>query len=274
MIISENIKYLKHILNGKLYYKELFYDEDFIFVLNKPSKYNYVNGLQLWKAAKNNIVDVVNNSDFKLTNDELNVVKTLNKFYKNEYYKESTYTTNICINYKDIKISLLAQRLNFKIEKVIELIGDLFSKGFYVLPKHSYDYIYLFRMKGTDYFKIGVSSNPFIRKYNIETSSPIEIELLFIHNFYGNIWYYEKTLHQLFDKYRVQGEWFKLSGKNLIYYTIRTIFLLKDFDNQKHGEFTEDTVPILGLAEFFKKQKFWNTKLRKTLIPDHNPYAD
>ena len=70
----------------------------------------------------------------------------------------------------------------------------------------TYGYVYIGHRHGLT--KIGISSNPFARKRQIETASGISFECFFVFYTYANK-ACEKYLLGLCGDTRVDGEWFK-----------------------------------------------------------------
>lgn len=85
-----------------------------------------------------------------------------------------------------------------------------------VLKEHSYakEGLYVLRTAGTDLYKIGITKDLKKRLSNIQTGSPIPIE---IYAFYPTEEYksLEQSLHKLFHKRTIGGEWFKLSKEDI-----------------------------------------------------------
>jgi len=71
----------------------------------------------------------------------------------------------------------------------------------------SAQYIYVFRLEGTAYYKIGVSNNPKKRRRTLSTGSPIGIEIVCAfesRDCCGG----ERRLHAMFAANRHKNEWF------------------------------------------------------------------
>ena len=64
--------------------------------------------------------------------------------------------------------------------------------------------------------KIGIASDVYSRLGNLNTASPIELELLFWIQC-DNARRTEVSLHNIFESKRVKGEWFKLTDEDLIW---------------------------------------------------------
>jgi hypothetical protein len=69
-------------------------------------------------------------------------------------------------------------------------------------------YVYLVWAKGTDMYKIGSAGYPEKRLPQLQTGSPVELELIASKAF-ENHEFEEKRLHLYWRLFRVQGEWFK-----------------------------------------------------------------
>ena len=73
-------------------------------------------------------------------------------------------------------------------------------------------YLYLIKMSGTSWVKIGISNNYKNRLKNLQTSSPKTLKLVaVIKTDYATI--YEKILHCHYNNLKMQGEWFNFKDK-------------------------------------------------------------
>jgi len=72
--------------------------------------------------------------------------------------------------------------------------------------------VYLIRMAGTDYYKIGVSRNAKVRLACIQSSSPFAVVLLRSVE-HENALGVEQAIHEALIDYRVRGEWFLCAYK-------------------------------------------------------------
>lgn len=103
--------------------------------------------------------------------------------------------------------------------------------------------IYLIRMKGTSYVKIGIAANPKKRLASLASGNPMPLELIFsIQTEDGmcSMVYDEQAeaeIHTELEAYRVRGEWFILTD-------------------------TQVASIIYELTERFKKRVIWNRSLR------------
>ena len=71
-------------------------------------------------------------------------------------------------------------------------------------------FVYLIKEENTEKYKLGVSMNPERRVKQLQTASSERLELR--KKFKTNYNYMlEKYLHRVFRKYKVIGEWYKLS---------------------------------------------------------------
>jgi len=70
--------------------------------------------------------------------------------------------------------------------------------------------VYIIHAKTTNLVKIGVCINLSKRLSGLQTSCPVELEVLCI--FYSDGEIVERKLHRRFFKHRVRGEWFELEG--------------------------------------------------------------
>ena len=75
--------------------------------------------------------------------------------------------------------------------------------------------MFLYIIKCNEFYKIGISYEPYCRIDNMQTSNPFKLELIFKKQF-NNVLKIEKELHKLFINKREIGEWFKLSEKDLL----------------------------------------------------------
>lgn len=89
-------------------------------------------------------------------------------------------------------------------------------------PLKKQTYIYVMIDKNTGYYKIGRSVNPKQRERTLQSEKPT-IEMLFN---YKTITSHEKELHNMFKGKRIRGEWFDLSGSDII--EIKEFFKLKN----------------------------------------------
>lgn len=76
-------------------------------------------------------------------------------------------------------------------------------------PKFGPGYVYLMQAKGTDLYKVGMSTNPQYRLVQINVDSPHDIVLL--HTILvNNMRQVEEWWHRLFRSRNVKLEWFRL----------------------------------------------------------------
>jgi hypothetical protein len=73
-------------------------------------------------------------------------------------------------------------------------------------PRSNCGYVYFIRQQ--DKIKIGYSKNVDARLRQLQTSSPVKLELV---GYIEGDQETEKQLHELFDDYRLSGEWFSYS---------------------------------------------------------------
>lgn len=71
-------------------------------------------------------------------------------------------------------------------------------------------YVYLIKIKGIQYFKIGVSSNPSRRLSDLSSVIPFELELLAL-NQVDNPYKVESDIIEFYKHKLIKNEWFKLS---------------------------------------------------------------
>jgi hypothetical protein len=80
------------------------------------------------------------------------------------------------------------------------------------------EYLYIFRMNGTNYFKIGYSSkleNVYKRLSQCQTGNPIELTIIAIYEVQGSARSSEKSIHCILKDYRMKGEWFDFDSECL-----------------------------------------------------------
>lgn len=109
-------------------------------------------------------------------------------------------------------------------EKVWDLPFTLVGEGLYkFLPnrrdhnalaiasanKNITAYVYLLRVRDTNYFKIGVSTNPKVRFQNIDSSMPFELDLLSIH-LLKDAYKVEIGLNKKYKEYKAKKEWYSM----------------------------------------------------------------
>jgi hypothetical protein len=70
-------------------------------------------------------------------------------------------------------------------------------------------FVYLIEAVGMQRYKIGYSKEVYKRASNIQTSTPVEISVLYRY-FSVDAPQLEKLLHEYYDAYRIRGEWFEL----------------------------------------------------------------
>lgn len=76
------------------------------------------------------------------------------------------------------------------------------------LPNH----IYLMKNK-QGYIKIGISSNPYYREKTLQSQEP-NLVLIYSKKI-STAPQIEKILHEVYDRWRLRGEWFKLNKKQV-----------------------------------------------------------
>jgi predicted GIY-YIG superfamily endonuclease len=87
-------------------------------------------------------------------------------------------------------------------------------------------YIYIIQMKGTNYFKIGVSNNLNKRLSTLQTGNPVKLYIVRYYIIYTDANRLEKLLHNYLSEYHIRLEWFCIS-----------VDILKDIENiiNKHN---------------------------------------
>lgn len=125
-----------------------------------------------------------------------------------------------------------------KIEKLQKMINDprldSASRRIFKLYKKIYDlnqdigHVYLIQLGDTDVFKIGITNNINRRISQLQSKSPIPLNLIYQwtgHDYHA----FESILHKTFEKKRVKGEWFKLTAGDLM--KIHIMFSDSSHDN-------------------------------------------
>lgn len=69
-------------------------------------------------------------------------------------------------------------------------------------------YLYIIRAVNTGHVKIGVSTNPFSRLKELQTSNPYTLKISLIFDTDEQAFKLEKKLHSFFNKSKMRGEWF------------------------------------------------------------------
>lgn len=75
-------------------------------------------------------------------------------------------------------------------------------------------FVYFIYSEATGLVKVGFSNNPTKRFETLSTASPTPLQLL---GFIGGGLALEKGLHHEFGKFRVTGEWFRMSPSIIAY---------------------------------------------------------
>lgn len=120
-------------------------------------------------------------------------------------------------------------------------------------------HVYLIHLCGTDFYKIGVSKNPYRRLRSLQTSAPAPLELIGYMDaaLEKKCYLTESRLHEKYDQHRVSGEWFCLGKDDLG-------DVLSNFDHHiSHREFNY-TSSLVGP----KSDKNWRLKVRLDFIAD------
>lgn len=68
-------------------------------------------------------------------------------------------------------------------------------------------YVYFIRCNGTNYYKLGVSTNPYNRIQAIDSNCPQELEILSLHKL-KNPYKVEQQFAELYLKYNHKKEWY------------------------------------------------------------------
>lgn len=75
-------------------------------------------------------------------------------------------------------------------------------------------YVYMMHGDSTEWYKVGVSVNPTIRRKNLDTKSPFKVSLV-AEYYTEDMLAEESKWHTLFAHVRTNGEWFQLSPGDL-----------------------------------------------------------
>lgn len=70
-------------------------------------------------------------------------------------------------------------------------------------------YIYILKLKGFDLYKIGVSSNPKRRIYDIDSHSPFGVDKICL-EYFKNVYELEECIHDSFKLNHKRKEWFEI----------------------------------------------------------------
>jgi hypothetical protein len=76
-------------------------------------------------------------------------------------------------------------------------------------------YIYFLNLKGTQFYKIGVSQNVKRRLQDINASTPFEVTVLSIH-YFKNVYDIEKIYKEKLYNYIQKGEWLMIKDISLV----------------------------------------------------------
>jgi len=80
--------------------------------------------------------------------------------------------------------------------------------------KETSGFVYLIQMTDTTFYKIGYSRNVFTRLSNLQTGSPLKLQII-ERVFSLNAIELEGYLHNYYSKYNFRGEWFELSKEDV-----------------------------------------------------------
>lgn len=73
---------------------------------------------------------------------------------------------------------------------------------------------FLYLIKSNEFYKIGIANNVSSRLAQLQTGSPITLEVVLCFEF-GNATPVEQSLHQRFSDQRGNGEWFRLASSDV-----------------------------------------------------------
>ncbi len=103
-----------------------------------------------------------------------------------------------------------------KIHLVDSFMFDVLAEGQITLNRINLGHVYILG-SSTGYYKIGQTTNLVRRLKTFEVKMPFEIWLELSMTFVDCVWA-EKFFHACFADKRVNGEWFKLEHKDLLYF--------------------------------------------------------
>ncbi len=113
----------------------------------------------------------------------------------------------------------------------LDLAREKYNK--YVTNDESPRYLYLIRLTGAKYYKIGITNDLNKRLSTLQTGCPHDLSIIFyaeadMDDYLGKeIKYIEDFLHKNFNKQRYRGEWFKLE-----YHHLSDIVMFLDFNRE------------------------------------------
>jgi hypothetical protein len=118
-------------------------------------------------------------------------------------------TTPLPFDFQNLSIR---EQLNLKDSLMFEVLEE----GQNTLNRQNIGFVYILG-SSTGYFKIGRTSNLVKRLKTFEVKLPFEVWLELSFAFYDCVWA-EKYWHAHFSMKRLNGEWFKLEHKDLLYF--------------------------------------------------------
>jgi predicted GIY-YIG superfamily endonuclease len=81
-------------------------------------------------------------------------------------------------------------------------------------------YLYIIQMRGTNYFKIGITNSLTKRLSTLQTGNPIKLYIVRYYLIYTDANRLEKLIHNYLSEYHIHLEWFCIS-----------VDILKDIEN-------------------------------------------
>jgi hypothetical protein len=116
-------------------------------------------------------------------------------------------------------------------------------------------FIYVFNLKGTDFYKVGFTSNVRSRQTSIQTSQPFDVNLIFSFK-HIRAKECEVVLHTFLQHYHVRGEWFSIKDRSVLTYACNWFRDNQEYDTPMNLWLTFiDTLPAQD------KRVKYNTKL-------------
>lgn len=76
--------------------------------------------------------------------------------------------------------------------------------------------MWIYLIKSNQYHKIGIASDLWDRKAELQTGNPTDLEIVVAFWFDEYVYHIEKELHDEFSAKRIRGEWFNLDQNDII----------------------------------------------------------
>jgi hypothetical protein len=98
--------------------------------------------------------------------------------------------------------------------------------------KYPNGFIYFINIKGTDFYKLGVSQNVKRRLYDISSSMPFDLEILSIH-FFNDVYDIESKYKIKLSEFIQKGEWLRIKNISIVKNTMIELHNLEVITNGK-----------------------------------------